>query len=205
MRLLAASALLVVLLAPFAAAQVPPPPSTGPIPAAITLTGPAQLMGLATNASIPVKVQVAYAATGNVVCPQAGVVRVTVVVEPKGAPAFMQVGPSESSFDVALQQGANQNAAGSGEAAFFVNLTQVTANASVEIVVTATSSQIAQTTCPPGIASATAVASVFANVTAPPPPTPPPVGDNDSPGPGAMAGALVAVAAAALLRRKGGA
>lgn len=188
---------LTLVLVPAASAQAPTPTMS------IAISGlPAQFSGLVSNATVeaPFKVDVTI---NNVVCPTAGSIPVTLAVTGASPPAFFTVAVDPASGAVAVGAGPHaQPTTGSVDAKLVATLKDITANASVPVKVTATAG--APTGCQGAgaVNGATAEATVFANMTAPPPPPPPTPAPAESPGPGALMGIVAAVFAAAFWRRR---
>lgn len=180
-------------------------PAAGQVPSStmtVTISGlPAELSGLASNATVRADFTVDVTAT-NLVCPTASSIPVTIEVTAGGAPAFMTVVADPTSGAVTAAAGPHPTVSGNVPSTLIVTLTEVTANASVPITVKATAGPAAGCQGAGSNPTGSAEATVYANVTAPPPPPPPTPEPQESPGPGALMGIVAAVGAAALWRRR---
>lgn len=195
MRIGILSVLVTILLAsPLAAAQ------DFQVQPSLTINGlPTEVQGLASNATVTVPFSVDYALQGNFLCPQPATVPITISLQ-SGQSPFITASVEPAEATVTITQGPHQNGGGKVDGTLTVVLTEINANASVPMTITATAGGV--TSCQPTWGGAEATATTYANVTyeAPPPPTPPPV--EESPGFGAVLAVLAVVGVAVALRRR---
>lgn len=196
MRVVPFSALVLLVLAvPAAVAQEQA--------SSLTINGvPAEIADLDSNVTKDIPFTVEYMIEGTV-CPPpppGQTATISVTVTPKATASFVTVSLDPATADVTFPMGAANPARQSASFTLKVAVTEVTANASIPIEIKASASVPACVPATP--APAEAMATTYANLTAPPPPPPPPPPVEESPGPGALMGIVAAAAAAAVLRRK---
>lgn len=190
----------VVVMLPVAAAQDPPTAT-----ATATINGlPAGITDLASNATKDVAFTVDFSGS-NFVCPQGGTGTVTVSISPSSPPGYMTITlePTEGTFT--LDAAPSTSHSGSVPFTLKVTTTEINANASVKIDVSASVALASGAApCLPSLPASPTVApaTTFANVTFTPPPPPTPEPPAESPGFTSFAAILGVVAVAIVLRRR---
>lgn len=197
MRIGSLSVLLIALLLPVAAAQVP---STEVATTLEIADLPMQVQGLENNATVTVPFTVNYRANGNFLCPQPAAVPITITLSQGATSSFLTATLDTAEGSVAIGAGPHQGASGSVSGSLTIVLTEITANASIPLTLTADAGAVQG--CTPGLPAAQATATTYANMTFVPPPPPPPPEIDESPGFELVFLAVAGVAAAVMMRRK---
>ena len=202
MRIKLSVLVMILFTIPLAVAQVPPAPS--PMATASINGLPAEVQGLASNTTVDVPFTVDFSGS-NFVCPEGGSGTVTVTAQGQNPASFVTIAvePAEGTFNLATAPASTHT--GSVPFTLKVTVTEITANASIPILVSASVALAAgQAPCIPSLPAAPEVAPVttYANITYVPPPVEEPEPPAESPGFELVAVATAVAVGATLMRRK---